>query len=74
MGCHVKNDWSNVRKISDPDKHMFFEQGVRGGVILIKDIAKHLKISIFSILTWIIYMGVLWDNISVLVILSGSKR
>ena len=26
MGCYVKNDWSNVRKISDP------EQGMRGGV------------------------------------------
>ena len=26
MGCYVKNDWSNVRKISDP------EQGIRGGV------------------------------------------
>ena len=35
--------------------------------------AKHLKISIFSILTWIIYMDVLWDNIYLLVILNGSK-
>ena len=32
MGCYVKNGWSNVRKISDPDKFKFFEQGMRGGV------------------------------------------
>ena len=32
MGCYVKNDWSSVKKISDPDKYMFFEQGMRGGV------------------------------------------
>ena len=32
MGCYVKNDWSNVKKISDPDKYMFFEQGMKGGV------------------------------------------
>ena len=32
MGCYVKNDWSNFRKVNDPDKYMFFEQGMRGGV------------------------------------------
>ena len=38
--------------ISDPDKYMFFEQGMRGElVILIKDIAKHLKMSISFIWT-----------------------
>ena len=42
-------------------------------VILIKDIAKHLEISIFSILTCIIYIDALWVNIYLLVILSGSK-
>ena len=40
-----------LEKISDPAKYTFFEQGMTGGVILIKDLAKHLKISIFSILT-----------------------
>ena len=29
-------------KINDPDKYMCFEQGKRGGVILIKDIAKQI--------------------------------
>ena len=32
MGCYVKNDWSNFRKINDPDKYIFFEQGKRAGV------------------------------------------
>ena len=32
MGCYSKNDWSNVKKISDPDKYMFFEQGIKGGI------------------------------------------
>ena len=64
-----------LERISDPDKYMFFEQRMRGGVsyILIKDKVKHLKISIFSILAWIIYMDVLWGNIYLLVILNGSK-
>ena len=43
MGCYVKNDWSNVRKKSDPDNYMFFEQGMRGGVSYFN---KHLKVSI----------------------------
>ena len=30
MGCYVKN--VELEKISDPDKYMFFEQGMRGGV------------------------------------------
>ena len=32
MVCYVKNDKGKTRKISDPDKYMFFEQGMRGGV------------------------------------------
>ena len=31
MGCYVKNGVT-LEKISDPDKYMFFEQGMRGGV------------------------------------------
>ena len=31
-----------LEKISDPDKYMFFEQGMRGGVALIKDIVKQI--------------------------------
>ena len=58
-----------LEKMRESDKYMFFEQGMRGGVsYIIKNMAKHLKISIFSILTWIIYMDVLWDNIYLLVI------
>ena len=63
-----------LEKISDPDKYIFFEQEMRGGVIYInKRYSKTSEISIFSILTWIIYMDVLWDNIYLLVILNGSK-
>ena len=64
-----------LEKISDPDKYMFFEQGMRGGISYInKDIVtqimnivkimtkKNLKI-ILSTLTWIIYMGMQWVNI-----------
>ena len=32
MGCYVKNDKSRIRKKSDRDKYMFFEQGMIGGV------------------------------------------
>ena len=32
MWCYVKNDWSKLEKISDPDEYMFFEQGTRSGV------------------------------------------
>ena len=32
MGCYVKNDKTRIKKINDPDKYMFLEQGVRGGV------------------------------------------
>ena len=42
-------------------------------VILIKDIAKHLKVSVSFIWTWIIYMDVLWGNIYLLIIVSGPK-
>ena len=46
-----------LENISDPNKYMLLnkEREVEL-VILIKDIAKHLKISIFSILTRIIYI------------------
>ena len=32
MGCYVKNDRSSVKKITDPDKYMISEQGMKGGV------------------------------------------
>ena len=32
MGCCVKNDWSKIRKLSDPDKYKFFKQGIRGSI------------------------------------------
>ena len=41
-----------LEKIRDPDKYMFFEQGREVElVILIKDMAKHLKMSISFIWT-----------------------
>ena len=55
------------------NKYMFVQQGKAELVILIKDIVKHLKIRLFSILTWITYMDALWVNIYVLVILSRWK-
>ena len=42
-------------------------------VTLIKDILKHLKMSISFIWTWIIYMDPQWDNIWLLIILNVSK-
>ena len=34
---------TELGKISEPDKYMFFEQGMRGGVIIsIKDIVKQI--------------------------------
>ena len=32
MESYVKNDKNRIRKISDPDKYMFLEQGMRGRV------------------------------------------
>ena len=32
MGCNVKNDWYKIRKISDIDKYLFIEKGLRGGI------------------------------------------
>ena len=32
MECYVKNDKNRIRKKSDPNKYMFFEQGVTDGV------------------------------------------
>ena len=41
-----------LEKINDPDKDMFFEQGMRGGVSYInKRYSEASKINIFSILT-----------------------
>ena len=39
-----------LEKINDPDKYMFFEQGMRGGVFN-KRYSEASKINIFSILT-----------------------
>ena len=74
-----------LEKINDPDKYMFFEQGMRGGLVtLIKDIAKqiinivqimikqNLKNTLFT-LTWIIYMDVQWVNIYHMEDLNGLK-
>ena len=41
-----------LEKINDPDKYMFFEHGMRGGVSYInKGYSEASKIKIFSILT-----------------------
>ena len=32
MGFYVKNDKSRIRKISDPDIHLFIEKELRGGI------------------------------------------
>ena len=32
MGCYVKMTGVKLGKISNPDKYMFFEQGMGGGV------------------------------------------
>ena len=32
MGCYVKNDWFKLEKISDIDKYLFTEKGLRGGI------------------------------------------
>ena len=31
MGCDVKNDWCKIRKISDINKYLFIETGLKGG-------------------------------------------
>ena len=39
----LKTTKIELEKINDPDKYMFFEQGMRGGLVtLIKDIAKQI--------------------------------
>ena len=62
-------------KISDPDKHMFFEQVMRGGVSYINKRYSEAskKISLFSIWRSIIYMGMQWLNIYIMPILNGLK-
>ena len=63
-----------VEKISDPDKYLFFEQGMRGGVSYInKRYNEASKMSISFISTWIIYMDMQRMNICLLIILNGSK-
>ena len=53
-----------LEKISDPDKYMFLNKEWEVElVILIKDTAKRLKVSIFSTMTWIICMNMQWVNI-----------
>ena len=32
MGCYVKNDWCKLEKISEIDKYLFIEKGLRGGI------------------------------------------
>ena len=32
MRCNVKNDWCKLEKISETDKYLFIEKGLRGGV------------------------------------------
>ena len=39
-----------LEKINDPDKYMFFEQGIRGGVSYIRRYGEASKRNIFSIL------------------------
>ena len=47
-----------LEKINDPDKYMFFEQGMKGGVSYInKRYSEHLKMSIYFIWTWISLYG-----------------
>ena len=79
--CHYFSapglSWDAMLKmtgVNDPDKCMFFEQGMRGGVSYInKRYSETSKKNTFFIFTWITYMDVLWGNIYLLVILSRSK-
>ena len=32
LGCYTKNDWCNIEKISDIDKYLFIEKGLREGI------------------------------------------
>ena len=67
--CHPGLSWNSIfritgkalEKTSDPDKQIFFEQGVN--YINKKRILKHLKMSISFIWTLIIYMDPQGDNI-----------
>ena len=48
----LKMTRTELETTSDPDKYMFFQQGIRGGVSYInKRYSKVSKINIFSILT-----------------------
>ena len=35
MGCNVKNDWCEVRKISDIDMYLLIEKGLTRGIFYI---------------------------------------
>ena len=32
MGCYVKNEWCQLENISDINKYLFIEKGLRGGI------------------------------------------
>ena len=57
-----------LEKISDPDKNMFFEQGMRGRVSYINK-----RYSETSKNKHILYLDELCGNIFLLIILNGSK-
>ena len=45
MRCNVKNDWHKIKKIiSDIDKYLFIEKGLRGGISCIAK--RHAKANI----------------------------
>ena len=63
-----------LEKISDPDKYMFFEQGMRGGVSYInKRYSKASKNVNILYLDMNNYMDVQWDNIYLAITLNGSN-
>ena len=67
MGCYAKMTKVELEKIGDPDKYMFFEQRMRGGVSYIKK-----RYSKASKIVNILYLDMnnLFINIYLLVILS----
>ena len=62
-----------LKKISDPDKYMFFEQGMRGGVSYINKRYSKASKNVNILYLGMNNMDVLWDNICLLIILNGSK-
>ena len=57
-----------LEKINDPDKYMFFEQGMRGGVSYINK-----RYSEASKNVNILYLDMQWGNIYHMLILNGLK-